>query len=181
MSRVFKIGFGSLEWLWSLLALNIPIFFKNNAMKKTKICSIKNILTAATVFSQGNTYMARIRNSREADFYVRSQGLHFPNICSLQISSRDWWRVRGNILKSHGFYRFFLNRNVIRFYFHFLQIMLFHPLCYLKCTLCWLENYNEFSRFFLCRQLYRLKYTKRNALDLAEFPNQIDYKTFLRD
>ena len=59
-------------------------------MKKTKICSIKNTLTAATVFSQRNTYMARVRNSREADFYVRSQALHFPNICSLQMSSRDW-------------------------------------------------------------------------------------------
>ena len=35
---IFKIGLLSLEWRWGLLALNIiPIFYKNNVMKKTKI------------------------------------------------------------------------------------------------------------------------------------------------
>ena len=37
MDRIFKTGLLSLEWHPGLLALNIiPIFFKNNAMQKTK-------------------------------------------------------------------------------------------------------------------------------------------------
>ena len=59
MDWIFKIGLLGLEWQWGLRALNIiPILFKNNVMKKTKIRSIKNISTAATVFSQSDTYMA---------------------------------------------------------------------------------------------------------------------------
>ena len=58
MNRIFKIGLLSLEWQLGLLALNIiPIFFQNNVMKKTKICLIKNIWTAATVLSQNDLYM----------------------------------------------------------------------------------------------------------------------------
>ena len=58
MDRIFKIGSLSLEWQGDLLALNIiPIFFKKDIMKKTKIRSIKNIWTAATVFNQSNTHM----------------------------------------------------------------------------------------------------------------------------
>ena len=39
---IFKIGLLSLEWQWGLLALNIiPIFYKNNVIKKTKIRSKK--------------------------------------------------------------------------------------------------------------------------------------------
>ena len=46
-----------MEWQWDLLAfIIIHIFFKNKVMKETKIRSIKNIWTAATVFSQSNTY-----------------------------------------------------------------------------------------------------------------------------
>ena len=40
---------------------------------------------------------------------------------------RNGPHVHGN-LKSRGFYRFFINRNVIPFYFHFLQRMLSHLL-----------------------------------------------------
>ena len=54
---ILKIGLPSLEWQWGLLALNIPIFFKN-VMKKTKIRSIKNIWMATTVFRQSKAYMA---------------------------------------------------------------------------------------------------------------------------
>ena len=44
MAKIFKIGLLSLKSQWGLLALNIiPILFKNNVMKKTKISSIKNI------------------------------------------------------------------------------------------------------------------------------------------
>ena len=42
-----------------------------------------------------------------------------------------------------------------------------------------LENY-EFSRFLLCRQLYRFKDTKRIALDYTEFRNQVHYRMFMR-
>ena len=66
MGRIFKIGLLSLEWQWRLLALNIPIFFKEN-MKKTKTDSIKNIWMVITVLSQNNTYMLlRITNCRKA-------------------------------------------------------------------------------------------------------------------
>ena len=53
MDRIFKIGLLSLEWQWGLLALIIiPIFFKNNIMKKTKIRSIKT-------FEQLSLYSAK--------------------------------------------------------------------------------------------------------------------------
>ena len=59
MDIISKIGLLSLEWHWGLLALNIiPIFFKNDVMKKAKIHSIKNIWTAAAIFSQSDAYMA---------------------------------------------------------------------------------------------------------------------------
>ena len=59
MDRILKIDSLGLEWHWALFAFNIiSIFFKNNIMEKTKICSIKNIWTAATVFSQSDTCMA---------------------------------------------------------------------------------------------------------------------------
>ena len=38
--------------------------------------------------------------------------------------------------------------------------MLLHPLCYLKCTLFRLENYPEFSKFFLYGQQHQLEDTK---------------------
>ena len=113
------------------VALKVPIFFKNNVMKKTKIRSIKNIWMAATVFSQSNTY---------------------------QILSRNWSHVHGNVLKSRGCYRVFINRNVILFSFF---------------------SKNSFSPTLL---LFRLEDTKRNALDLAEFWNQVrNYRKFLRE
>ena len=98
-------------------------------------------------------------------------------VASLQISSRHWSHVHGNLLKSREFYRFFLGINVIPFYFQFFQRMLSHPFCYLQRLR--LENC-EFSRFFLWGQLYRLEGNKRNALDLKEFRNQVHYRKFLR-
>ena len=52
---------------------------------------------------------------------VKSQALHLANICNVHILYRYWWLVLGNILKSCGFYRFTLNRNVIPFYFIFIK------------------------------------------------------------
>ena len=46
MDWIFKIRLLGLEWWCGLLALNIiPIFVKNNVMKKNKIRLIKNIWT----------------------------------------------------------------------------------------------------------------------------------------
>ena len=137
MDRIFKIGLLSLEWQWRLLALNIiPIFFKNNVMKKTKIRSIKSISTAVTVFSKSDTYIAAPdQKSLEANIQLRSQALHFAKICSLQISSRNWSHVHENLLKSRGFYRFFLNVNVISFSFHFYSKNAFSPALLLKHAL----------------------------------------------
>ena len=42
----------------------------------------------------------------------------------------------------------------------------------------WLENYPEFSRFFLCGQQYLLKDTKHNALNNSNFRNQIRHLMF---
>ena len=39
----------------------------------------------------------------------------------------------------------------------------------------------NFQDFFFWGQLYRLEDAKRNALDLIEFRNHIDYRKFLRD
>ena len=183
MDRIFKIVLLSLEWQWRLLALDIiPIFFKNNVMKKSKIRSIKNIWTAVTVFSKSDTYIAAPdQKSREANIQLRSQALHFAKICSLLISSRNWSHFHENLLKSRGFYRFVLNVNVISFYFQlFFQRMLSHQLFYLSMRCLRLENY-EFSRFFLWGQFYRLENAKLNALDLTKFRNQVHCRNFLRE
>ena len=36
MGRIFKIGWLSLKWQWGLLAVDIPIFFKNNCHEENK-------------------------------------------------------------------------------------------------------------------------------------------------
>ena len=58
MDRIFKTGLLSLEKHCGLLVPNIIVIFKNNVTKKTKIHSIKDIWTAAAVFSQTDTFMA---------------------------------------------------------------------------------------------------------------------------
>ena len=70
MDRILKVDLLSLEQHWDFLILNIiPIFFKNNVMKETKIRSIKNIWTAAEVFikSDTRTWLLWIGDSREAN------------------------------------------------------------------------------------------------------------------
>ena len=66
----------------------------------------------------------------------------------MQISSRNWSHVHGNFLKSRGFYRFFLNRNVIPFYFHFIQRMLSHHTLLLKACVVQGEKIMNFQDFF---------------------------------
>ena len=100
------------------------------------------------------------------------------SVASLQIASRHWSHVHGNLLKSRGFYRFFLNINDISFYF-FKECSLSHSLTY--NVRCLRLKYYEFSRFFLRSQLYRLEDNKRNALDLTSFRNQVHYRKFLRE
>ena len=167
----------SLEWQCGLLTLNIiPILFKNYVMKKTKIGSGKNIWTAATVFSQSDTYMsAPDENSREVNIYLKSQALNFAKICSLQISSRNWSPVYGNLVKSLEFYRFFLNINVMPFYFHFLQRMLSHPFCYLKCALFKATKSWIFKIVSLRRTLNVIPW------NFFEFRNQVHYRKSLRE
>ena len=68
----------------------------------------------------------------------------------------------------------FLNINVI-FYFHFLQGMLSHPLCYLKRALFKARKSGIFKTFFFAAN------AKSNALDLTEFQNQVLYRKFVRE
>ena len=61
----------------------------------------------------------------------------------------------------------------------FKECFLTHSVTYpVRCLR--LENH-EFLGFFLCGQLYLLKGTKCNALDLTEFKNQVHYRKFLRE
>ena len=165
MDWIFKIGLLSLEWKWGLLALNIiPIFFKNNVLKKTKIRSIKNIWTVGhCIQPKRHIQLLRIRNSREANIEVRSQALYLVKICSLQISSRNWSHVHGNLFKALGFYRFFLYINVISFCFHFLQGMLCHALCYLKLVLCNARKSWIFKIFSLMSTLDVMPWISRSS------------------
>ena len=143
MDRIFKTALLSLEWHWDLLPFNIiPIFFKNNIIKKTKTCSMKKNWTATTVFSQIDTYLSGWETVVKEIFNLD----HFAKVCSLQILSRNWSYVQGNFVKSRRFYNFFLNINVVSFYFHFLQRMLSHPPCYLKRALFKARK----SWFFVC-------------------------------
>ena len=51
----------------------------------------------------------------------------------------------------------------------------------LKNALFRLDNYPEFSRFFLCDQRYRLEDTMRNTLDISEFRNQVHHRMFFTE
>ena len=67
--------------------------------------------------------------------------IHFDNKVSLQLASRDQSHFHGNVLKSHLFYRPLLHRNLEQF-FQIFSTLIFSPTI--------LQNYTEFSRFFLC-------------------------------
>ena len=69
----------------------------------------------------------------------------------------------------------FLNINVISFYFHFLQGMLSHPLCYLKRALF------KVRKSVISKIVFFETNAKSNAYDLAEFQNQAHYRKFLRE
>ena len=61
-------------------------------------------------------------------------------------------------------------------YFDFFQRLFFQSHCYLKRTLFRLRNYHEFSRIFLCGELYRIG--RFNDLDLTNFQIQTQHKKF---
>ena len=129
-----------------------------------------------------HTCLRRIRDSREANIWLRSQASHLAKIFSLQISSRTWSHVHGNLFKSHGFHRFFLNTNVISFYLHFLPKNAFSPFLLLKA--CFVKGWKimSFQDFFLEVNFIGSKTLNAlNALDFTEFRNHIDYRKFLRD
>ena len=89
---------------------------------------------------------------------------------------------------SHRFMEMFLNliyftdfyfiEILIGLFWFFFQRSIFHSHCYLKLTLFKLQNYHEFSRFFLCSELYR--FGDINHLDLTNFKFKPNTKHFLR-
>ena len=88
--------------------------------------------------------------------------------------------MAGNLLKSQEVCRSLINSNVHQFIFLFFLGILFHPPCYLKRAMFRLESYDEFSRFSLGGQLYRLEDTKHNVLDLADLRNQVHQRKLLK-
>ena len=82
----------------------------------------------------------------------------------ITFSSRNWSHVHENILKSHGFYRFLVNRNVELFISFFFKEWF--------STL----DYGEFSRFLFRDQLYQLEDTKHNAFNLSGFQNHSNHR-----
>ena len=62
-----------------------------------------------------------------------------------------------------------LNKNFDQF------IFIFFKECFLKRALFRLENYPQFSSLFHCCQRYLLQDTKRNALDISDFRNQVHH------
>ena len=98
----------------------------------------------------------------------------------LELSSRNWSHARGQILKSPGFHRFLLNENVDQFIL-FSSRKIFHPPCYLKRALLWLQNYHQFFRFLLWGHPCRFEDTKRNAFDLWRFQYQTNQRKLAMD
>ena len=119
-------------------------------------------------------YPAKVTHTWLLQFINRSQALHFAKKYSLQISSKNWSNVHGSLLKSSGFYRFFPNSNVISFYFHFLQGMLSHPLCYLKLALFKARKSWIFKIFYLRSMLKVMPW-------ISQFLNQVHYREFQRE
>ena len=101
---------------------------------------------------------------------------HSVGKLSLQLLSHIFIEIHIHSWISH-FYRFLF----ILVYFHFLWRMLFHSFCYFKRALFTSEHYPEFSSLFLCSQHYRLKYTKRNGLDILHFRKQVHHGTFFTE
>ena len=91
--------------------------------------------------------------------------LLFINIYNLQVSSLTWSQVHGNILKSHGFYRFLRQRNVAKFIF--LSFNNFSPTPLTCRALLRLKNCHKLLRFFLFSQQYWFRVI--NALDPTNF------------
>ena len=63
--------------------------------------------------------------------------------------------------------------------FSFFSALIFHPHCYLTLTLFRLQHYDEFSKYFLCGELYRLR--NINDLDLTNFIVQAGNRRFLKE
>ena len=97
-------------------------------------------------------------------------------IYSLKVSSSNQSHSHGNILKSHGFYRFLLQRNVDQFNFDFLQGILFHSTCYLKQALFRLK-FLSFYNFFLRDQPQWLRKLPNESSPLKLF--QLTHDLFI--
>ena len=114
------------------------MFFKNNVMKKQKIRLIKNIWTAGHCIQPkryihdclGSEIIVKQILNLDHKLYTLQKYV----VCKSQVENDDTFPEISLSLAD------FLNINVISFYFHFLQGMLSHPLCYLKRALR-LENH----------------------------------------
>ena len=132
-----------------LLAHNIiSILFKNNAMKKLKICSIKT-------FEQPLLYSPKADQKQSGSkYFTQITGFRVcKNMQFANLKQKNWSHVHGNLLKSYGFYRFFfILYHFILYHLSlhcFLQIILSHPLCYLRHALFKARKIQIFKIFSL--------------------------------
>ena len=79
--------------------------------------------------------------------------LHFANIYRLKVSTSNYPHSHGNILKSDGFYRFLLLRNVDQFNFIFFKVYFFTHPCYLKQAFFRLKNMSFYNFFFVASRI----------------------------
>ena len=101
MVRIFKISLLSLECQWGLLALIIiPIFFKNNVMKKTKIRSIKT-------YEQLPLYSAKATNAWL--FQIRKVVKQIFNLDRRFYTLQKYVVCKSRVEIGHTFKEIFLN------------------------------------------------------------------------
>ena len=105
MARIFKIGLLSLEWQWRLLTLIILICFKNNVMKKTKICSIKTfeqlpLYSAETTHTWSEIVVKQIIN-QDHRFYALRKYV----VCKFQVEiGHTFKEISLNLVHFTGFF-----------------------------------------------------------------------------
>ena len=87
-------------------------------------------------------------------FKWKPLALHFANIYSLEVSSRNQSHALGNMVKSHGFYRFLIQTNVDQFNFSFFKEYFFiQPVTSSKR---WLFHQGYLMRIFLLLRYFLL-------------------------
>ena len=140
-----------------------PFSLRIMSRRKQKIHSIKNIWTAGHCIqskrhmngcSESEVVVKQIFNWDHKFFTCKKYV-----VCKSQVEiDHTFTEISLNLAD-------FLNINVISLYFHFLQGILSHPLCYLKRALFKARKSWIFKIFFEAS-------AKRNASDLTEFRNR---------